>query len=179
MSERDVGEGHLGLDAQNGGRGEAAIAAGVPVFDDGDAVVALRGVAQRVAEGSGVAVARQMRTRKRGGRSLPSPSVNWSQSSPKVPTVRELKAGDWVCGKCGAQNFACRKTCFHCHDVPQEIRRCVHVLDESEVRPGDWLCYECNTVVFASKHRCYKCKAPRDGAEPVIRFPVHTYKDGD
>ena len=57
MSERDVGEGHLGLDAQNGGRGEAAIAAGVPVFDDGDAVVALRGVAQRVAEGSGVAVA--------------------------------------------------------------------------------------------------------------------------
>ena len=58
MSKRDVGEGHLGLDAQNGGRGEAAIAAGVPVFDDGDAVVALRGVAQRVAEGSGVAVAR-------------------------------------------------------------------------------------------------------------------------
>ena len=70
-------------------------------------------------------------------------------------------------------------SCFHCHDVPQEIRRCVHVLDESEVRPGDWLCYECNTVVFASKHRCYKCKAPRYGAEPVIRFPVHTYKHGD
>lgn len=57
MSRRDVGEGHLGLDAPNGGRGEAAIAAGVPVFDDGDAVVALRGVAQRRAEGSGVAVA--------------------------------------------------------------------------------------------------------------------------
>ena len=58
MSKRDVGESHLGLDAQNGRRGEAAIAAGVPVFDDGDAVVALRGVEQGVAEGSGVAVAR-------------------------------------------------------------------------------------------------------------------------
>ena len=56
---------------------------------------------------------------------------------------------------------------------------CVHVLDESEVRPGDWLCYECNTVVFASKHRCYKCKALRYGAEPMIRFPVHTYKQGE
>ena len=57
MCERDVRECHLGIDAQYGFLGDAAVAAGVPVFEDGDAVVARGGLAERVAEGSGVAVA--------------------------------------------------------------------------------------------------------------------------
>jgi hypothetical protein len=70
-----------------------------------------------------------------------------------------LKAGDWLCPRCGCGNFATRDKCFDCG-----VRRPGSAGGSSPAVPmlrGDWRCPKCNEHNFARRDSCYKCGIPR------------------
>ena len=120
--------------------------------------------------------------RKRNrARAIARPECNWS-CCPKMPIVRHLKCGDWLCENCGTVNFAKRSECFYCNRAAGDAKRCfkdIEITEDPSIRPGDWQCQRCGSIVFAGKPKCFNCKCERGGTPPIMHFPQHLIMTGD
>lgn len=84
------------------------------------------------------------------------------------------RPGDWICSKCGKNNFARRDVCFSCSQpkdptgapqqpAPQQMAPQPGVAPAAgEQRPGDWFCVRCNGLNFSRRVTCFSCGAPKD-----------------
>jgi len=103
------------------------------------------------------------------------------------PTRRglgEVRSGDWLCQRCGVNNYASRHKCFQCFagkgggggdgrgikddkgsgdlsiastgDMKDDV---YGRTDAGEIRSGDWPCPGCGVNNFASRQKCFQCGA--------------------
>ncbi len=111
--------------------------------------------------------------------------ISWG-STPKEVNL-EFKAGDWLCKKCHAHNYAWRKLCHNCNSTCIYGQRCKFNSEEKmklaaskdRIKPGDWQCSMCGEICYASKHKCYHCHTQRRNQVAIIAFEPIPFEHGD
>lgn len=113
---------------------------------------------------------------------LCAPAVQWG-AMPKHTHQQPMRAGDWLCDGCGANNYARRQRCYICNTSPDHKRRCgfdaAAKREDWDVRPGDWQCGACGNVCYARRNKCFHCLEPRGAIEPIVAYPLEWFRPGD
>ena len=98
-----------------------------------------------------------------------SPVASKAGSDAGGPSAGSFRAGDWICKKCRAHNFASRQSCFKCEhrktgdEVPppqSEGPSGAGGATPENFRSGDWICEGCQSHNFASRSSCFRCARP-------------------
>lgn len=113
---------------------------------------------------------------------LCSPSVQWGDV-PKMKHDKPMRAGDWSCPDCGANNYARRQKCYNCDTAPVYKRRCGFDANTKiecfDAKPGDWQCRVCGNLCYARRRKCFHCLEPRGSVESIIPFSHELLWPGD
>lgn len=71
----------------------------------------------------------------------------------------QFRPGDWLCRRCGFQNFARRTTCAGCSAAREAMNDSTP--PQPDVRIGDWLCPNCGAHNFSRRGSCHACQCNR------------------